>query len=99
MTKRPTRARSVPRVDPRGPAARTRHDHAQELAQDFLTSAGQRLARESRERHDVVVRFLVDVPRRVVRAVAAEAERVRSLVGDTRFTIRFPNDLHRELSG
>lgn len=61
MTKRPTRARSVPRVDPRGPAARTRHDHAQELAQDFLTSAGQRLARESRERHDVVVRFLVAV--------------------------------------
>ena len=48
---------------------------------------------------EVVVRFLVDVPRRVERAVADEAERVRSLVGDSRFTIRFPNDLHRELSG
>ena len=48
---------------------------------------------------EVVVRFLVDVPRRVERAVADETERVRSLVGDTRFTIRFPNDLHRELSG
>ena len=113
MTKRHTRTRSVSGVDPGGPAARTRHDHAQELAQDyvelisdvieqhgearvvdlarrlgvthvtvnraihrlrragfvssepyrpiFLTSAGQRLARESRERHDVVVRFLVAV--------------------------------------
>jgi DtxR family manganese transport transcriptional regulator len=111
MTKRQTRTRSVPRVDPRGPAARTRRDHAQELAQDyveliadliehrgearvvdlarrlgvthvtvnrtlqrlqraglvstepyraiFLTSAGQRLAHESRERHGLVVRFLV----------------------------------------
>jgi hypothetical protein len=47
----------------------------------------------------VVVRMLVDVPRRVARAVADEAERVRALVGDVRFTIRFPNDLHRELSG
>ena len=99
------------RPDPRGPAARTRRDHAQELAQDyveliaelieqhgearvtdlarrlgvthvtvnrtiqrlqragfvstepyraiFLTTAGQRLARESRDRHDLVVRFLV----------------------------------------
>jgi len=43
--------------------------------------------------------LLVDVPRRVERAVADEAERVRALVGDSRFTIRFPNDLHRELSG
>ncbi len=48
---------------------------------------------------EVVVRVLVDVPRRVERAVAAEAERIRALVGETRFTIRFPNDLHRELSG
>lgn len=48
---------------------------------------------------EVVVRYLVDVPRRVERAVADEAERVRALVGDSRFTIRFPNDLHRELSG
>ncbi len=48
---------------------------------------------------EVVVRFLVDVPRRVERAVADEAERIQTLVGDTRFTVRFPNDLHRELSG
>jgi hypothetical protein len=48
---------------------------------------------------ELVLRMLVDVPRRVEKAVAAEADRVRSLVGDTRFTIRFPNDLHRELSG
>ena len=113
MTKRQTKTRSVSGVDPGGPAARTRHDHAQELAQDYvelisdliehhgearvvdlarrlgvthvtvnrtihrlrragfvssepyrpilLTSAGQRLARESRERHEVVVRFLVAV--------------------------------------
>ena len=95
MTKRQTKTGSVSGVDPGGPAARTRHDHAQELAQDyaargnrrsgvrvnrtihrlrragfvssepyrpiFLTSAGQRLARESRERHEVVVRFLVAV--------------------------------------
>ena len=99
------------RPNPREHAARTRRDHAQELAQDyveliaelieqhgearvtdlarrlgvthvtvnrtiqrlqragfvstepyraiFLTTAGQRLARESRERHDLVVRFLV----------------------------------------
>lgn len=99
------------RAGARGHAARTRRDHAQELAQDyveliadlieqrgearvvdvarrlgvthvtvnrtihrlqraglvaaepyraiFLTATGQRLARESRERHDLVVRFLV----------------------------------------
>jgi DtxR family manganese transport transcriptional regulator len=98
-------------LDARGHNARTRRDHAQELAQDyveliaelimrqgearvvdlarrlgvthvtvnralqrlqraglvstepyraiFLTPSGQRLARESRERHDLVVRFLI----------------------------------------
>jgi DtxR family manganese transport transcriptional regulator len=111
MAKRQTRTEAASRPDPRGPAARTRRDHSQELAQDyveliadliarqgearvvdvarrlgvthvtlnrtirrlqrdglvsaepyraiFLTAAGQRLARESRERHDLVVRFLV----------------------------------------
>jgi DtxR family manganese transport transcriptional regulator len=111
MTSRPPKAASPPQRDPRSPAARTRRDHSQELAQDyveliadliedhgearvvdlarrlgvthvtvnrtiqrlqraglvaaepyraiFLTPAGQRLARESRERHDLVVRFLV----------------------------------------
>ena len=111
MTSRPPKAASAPPRDPRGHAARTRRDHSQELAQDyveliadlieehgearvvdlarrlgvthvtvnrtiqrlqragfvsaepyraiFLTTAGQRLARESRERHDLVVRFLV----------------------------------------
>jgi DtxR family transcriptional regulator, manganese transport regulator len=99
------------RPEPRGHGARTRLDHAQELAQDyveliadlidrqgearvvdlarrlgvthvtvnraiqrlrrgglvearpyraiFLTTTGRRLARESRDRHDLVVRFLV----------------------------------------
>ena len=102
---------AAPQPDPSGYAARTRRDHAQELAQDyveliakliehkgearvvdlarrlgvthvtvnrtiqrlqrdgfvsaepyraiFLTPAGERLARESRERHDLVVRFLL----------------------------------------
>jgi DtxR family manganese transport transcriptional regulator len=111
MTKRRDRSDAGPRPDPRGHVARTRRDHAQELAQDyveliaelieqhgearvtdlarrlgvthvtvnraiqrlqragfvsaepyraiFLTTAGQRLARESRERHDLVVRFLM----------------------------------------
>lgn len=111
MTSRPPKAASTPQRDPRSHAARTRRDHSQELAQDyveliadliaehgearvvdlarrlgvthvtvnrtiqrlqrvglvsaepyraiFLTTAGQRLARESRERHDLVVRFLV----------------------------------------
>ena len=103
--------RETPRPETRGHGARTRRDHAQELAQDyveliadfidrhgearvvdlakrlgvthvtvnravqrlqrgglvaaqpyraiFLTASGQRLARESRERHDLVVRFLL----------------------------------------
>ena len=37
----------------------------------FLTAAGQRLARESRERHDLVVRFLVAVG---VPAAVAESD-------------------------
>jgi DtxR family transcriptional regulator, manganese transport regulator len=111
-----------------GYAARTRQDHAQELAQDyveliadlieqrgearvvdlarrlgvthvtvnrtlqrllrgglvatepyraiFLTTAGQRLARESRERHDLVVSFLValGVPRGVAESDAEGVE-------------------------
>ena len=111
MTRRPKRSAAAPRANASGHAARTRRDHAQELAQDyveliadliehqgearvvdvarrlgvthvtvnrtirrlqrdgfvsaepyraiFLTAAGQRLARESRERHDLVARFLV----------------------------------------
>lgn len=118
----------TPRPGPRGHAARTRRDHAQELAQDyveliadlieqrgearvvdvarrlgvthvtvnrtihrlqrdglvaaepyraiFLTATGQRLARESRERHDLVVRFLValGVPPEVAEADAEGIE-------------------------
>jgi len=37
----------------------------------FLTAAGQRLARESRERHDLVVRFLIAVG---VPAAVAESD-------------------------
>lgn len=111
MTHRRNRSEAVPRPEPRGHSGRTRRDHAQELAQDyveliaelierqgearvvdlarrlgvthvtvnravhrlqraglvstepyraiFLTTTGQRLARESRERHDLVVRFLI----------------------------------------
>jgi len=111
MTERRGTKATAPEGGSRGYAARTRSDHAQELAQDyveliadliehqgearvvdlarrlgvthvtvnktiqrlqragfvttepyraiFLTSKGQRLARESRERHDLVVRFLV----------------------------------------
>jgi DtxR family manganese transport transcriptional regulator len=107
----------------RGHSARTRQDHSQELAQDyveliadlieekgearvvdiarrlgvthvtvnravrrlaraglvdaepyrsiFLTAVGQRLARESRERHDIVVRFLISIG---VPASAAESD-------------------------
>ena len=111
MTPRQRRSDSPPLPDSKGPAARTRQDHAHELAQDyveliadlierqgearlvdlarrlgvthvtvnraihrlqragwvstepyraiFLTPAGERLARESRERHELVVRFLM----------------------------------------
>lgn len=104
-------ARTADQPDNRGHSARTRRDHSQELAQDyveliaelidrrgearlvdlarrlgvthvtvnraiqrlqraglvstepyraiFLTPEGERLARESRERHDLVVRFLI----------------------------------------
>jgi DtxR family manganese transport transcriptional regulator len=111
MPSRPPKSPPTSPRDPRGYAARTRRDHSQELAQDyveliadlieergearvvdlarrlgvthvtvnrtirrlqragfvsaepyraiFLTATGQRLARESRERHSLVVRFLV----------------------------------------
>jgi|WetSurMetagenome_2_1015567.scaffolds.fasta_scaffold122935_3 DtxR family transcriptional regulator, manganese transport regulator len=116
------------RPEARGHAARTRQDHSQELAQDyveliadlieragearvvdlakrlgvthvtvnraiqrlqrgglvatqpyraiFLTTAGQRLAVESRERHDLVVRFLIaiGVPRDVAESDAEGIE-------------------------
>jgi DtxR family transcriptional regulator, manganese transport regulator len=125
--RRATKARASEGGSP-GYAARTRSDHAQELAQDyveliadliehqgearvvdlarrlgvthvtvnktiqrlqragfvrtepyraiFLTATGQRLARESRERHDLVVRFLValGVPRPVAESDAEGIE-------------------------
>jgi DtxR family manganese transport transcriptional regulator len=121
IRRRGTDGPNVP--EKRGHGARTRQDHAQELAQDyvelvadlidrhgearvvdlarrlgvthvtvnravqrlqrggllttepyraiFLTAAGQRLARESRERHDLVVRFLIAVG---VPAAVAESD-------------------------
>jgi DtxR family transcriptional regulator, manganese transport regulator len=128
---------SKPLPDNRGHSARTRRDHAQELAQDyveliaelierqgearvidlarrlgvthvtvnralqrlqraglvstepyraiFLTPEGQRLARESRERHDLVVRFLVALG--VTRAIAeSDAEGIEHHV--SRETLR-----------
>ncbi|MGZ8742477.1 MAG: winged helix DNA-binding domain-containing protein [Nocardioides sp.] len=46
---------------------------------------------------EIRTRWFVDVPARTRRAVADEADRLTSLVGDTRFSVRFPGIAHKAL--
>ena len=46
---------------------------------------------------EIRTRYLVDVHARTRRAVAVETERIADLVGDARFTVRFPGIAHRAL--
>ena len=43
--------------------------------------------------------YFLDVPARAKKAVAAEVDRLRDLVGDTRFSVRFPSPVHKALLG
>lgn len=43
--------------------------------------------------------YFADVPARTRKAVVAEVERLTDLVGDTRFTVRFPGVAHKALLG
>lgn len=42
--------------------------------------------------------YFLDTPARTRRAVEAEAERLRTLVGETRFSVRFPGHMQKALS-
>jgi hypothetical protein len=46
---------------------------------------------------EIRMRWFVDLPARARRAVADEADRLTSLVGDTRFSVRFPGVAHKAL--
>ncbi len=43
--------------------------------------------------------YFLDVPARVKKAVGAEVDRIRDLVGETRFSVRFPSPVHKVLLG
>ena len=47
----------------------------------------------------IATRLLAPVTKRHQRAIDDEAERLRALLGDTRFRVRFPSPLSRELAG
>ena len=50
-----------------------------------------------RKSGDIGYRVLVDIPKGRLNAVAAEADRVRALIGDVRVNVRFAAPLQREL--
>lgn len=45
----------------------------------------------------IAFRLLADVPPKRLKAIAAEAERMRSLIGDARVNVRFPAPMQRDL--
>ena len=47
----------------------------------------------------IATRVLAPVTKRQLRAIDDEAERLHALLGDTRFRVRFPSTLSRELAG
>ncbi|MGZ4738421.1 MAG: DNA glycosylase AlkZ-like family protein, partial [Ilumatobacteraceae bacterium] len=50
-----------------------------------------------RKSGEVVYRLVADVPRGRLKAIAAEAERVRGLIGDVRVNVRFSAPIQKEL--
>lgn len=50
-----------------------------------------------RKTGEIAYQLLVDVPSKRVRAIAAEADRLRELIGDARVNVRFPAPMQREL--
>ncbi|HEY0517928.1 MAG TPA: crosslink repair DNA glycosylase YcaQ family protein, partial [Ilumatobacteraceae bacterium] len=50
-----------------------------------------------RSNGDIAYRLVVDVPRTRATEIAAEATRLRDLIGDTRVKVRFPAPLQKEL--
>ena len=46
---------------------------------------------------EIAYRLFTDLPARRVKAIAAEAERTRELIGDARVNVRFPAPVQREL--
>jgi hypothetical protein len=48
---------------------------------------------------EIRTQYFTDVPARTRHAVAGEVDRVAALVGDTRFTVRFPGVVHKALLG
>ena len=50
-----------------------------------------------RKSGEVVIRLLADVPKSRSTQIDAEAERVRSLIGDARVNVRFPAPMQKEL--
>jgi hypothetical protein len=50
-----------------------------------------------RKSGEISYQMLADVPSKRLRAVAAEADRVRSLIGDARVNVRFPAPMQKDL--
>jgi Winged helix DNA-binding domain len=50
-----------------------------------------------RKTGEIAYELLVDVPARRVKTIAAEAERLRELIGDVRVNVRFPAPMQKEL--
>jgi Winged helix DNA-binding domain len=50
-----------------------------------------------RKSGEIASQLLADVPRRRLKAIAAEADRVRGLIGDARVNVRFPAPMQKQL--
>jgi hypothetical protein len=50
-----------------------------------------------RKSGEIVYQLLTDVPTSRAKSIAAEAERVRSLIGDARVSVRFPAPMQKDL--
>ena len=50
-----------------------------------------------RKSGEIAYRLLTEVPARRVKAIAAEADRIRELIGDVRVNVRFPAPMQKEL--
>jgi Winged helix DNA-binding domain len=50
-----------------------------------------------RKSGEIAYRLLTDVPGKRLKAIAAEADRVRGLIGDARVNVRFPAPMQKEL--
>jgi len=52
-----------------------------------------------RKSGEIAYQLLTDLPAKRLKAIAAEAERVRGLIGDARVNVRFPAPMQKELRG